>query len=90
MTETRIIEVTGIWIQVPREPPMADACPVESRIECAEGLWFVDAWHDDTPLGSYGPETFITAFYRALVRDDLGDPTPNRIVIRWADDDEVI
>ncbi|WP_157665334.1 hypothetical protein [Cyanobium sp. NIES-981] len=85
MTTTKRITITGIAIEVPTEPPSPDQCPVQSRIECSYGLWSIDVWQGGERCASYGPESFTTALVRALLREDLGEVTPDQVVLRWVD-----
>ncbi|MFQ6538753.1 MULTISPECIES: hypothetical protein [Aphanothece] len=81
--ETMRMGLAGISIEVPKEPPSPEDCPVQSRIECADGFWAIDVWKDGTCVSSHGPETFTTALFRALMKDNLGDVHPDEIVLRW-------
>lgn len=81
---TRILEIQGIAIEVPVDPPQQGDCPVQSCIDCPTGLWYLDTYKDEQRIDCFGPESFVTAFYRALMRDQLGEVAPDRIVIRWA------
>jgi hypothetical protein len=81
--ETMRLGLAGISIEVPKEPPSPQECPVQSRIECADALWAIDVWNDGKCVASYGPETFTSALYRALMHDHLGDVQTDEIVLRW-------
>ena len=83
MAETTRVAISGIAIEVPTEPPSPDECPVQSRIECSDGLWAIDVWKGGKCLISHGPESFVTALYRAMAKEDLGADSPDQIVLRW-------
>ena len=69
---------------VPFAPPQQGDGPVQSCIERPTGLWYLDTYKDEQRIDCFGPESFVTAFDRALMRDQLGKVEPGRIVIRWA------
>ncbi len=81
--EVMRLTLKGISIEVPKEPPTPYDCPVQSRIECDDGLWCLDVWKDGIKLGSYGPESFTSEVFRALMRENLGDVILDEIVLPW-------
>jgi hypothetical protein len=83
--ETMRLSLDGIAIEVPREPPSPESCPVQSRIDCQDGLWSIEIRNGGRCVSSHGPETFTSALFRALMNDRLGAISPDAIVLRWTD-----